>query len=157
MHSPVLKQGSLDAKGLRFAVVASRFNHTFVEKLAQAAVDTVVRHGALAEEQSLVWVPGALEIPVVALRLAQTKTYHGVICVGAVIKGATDHYDFVVRSLEQGLVQASLQTGVVITSGVMTVATIEQAIERSGGSCGNLGYNAAMAAIEVANLMKQIG
>ncbi len=155
-HKSKVIEGALDARGAKFAIVASRFNHLFVEKLVEGAISAVVRHNGIAEEQTIVWVPGAFEIPIVAQRLAQSKKYHAIICVGAVIKGDTDHYEFVMGAAERGIMQASLQTATPITTGILTVHTMEQAFERSGSKCGNVGWNAAVAAIEVTNVLRHI-
>jgi len=149
-------EGSLDARGLRVAVVVSRFNSFFVDKLVEGCLNTLTRHGALSEEQTILYVPGASEIPIAALKLAETKKYHGVVCLGAIIRGATSHYDFVMGIAEKGIVTASLQTGIPITHAILTVENQEQALERSGGKQGNLGSNAALSLIETINVLKKV-
>ena len=135
------------ADGKRFVVVAARFNGEIVQRLVDGAVDAVKARGGTTD---VVWVPGALEIPLVAQRAAQKRRPAGVICVGCVIKGGTDHYEHVCRATTDGILRAGLDTGVPVTNGVLTVATVEQARERAGGAVGNKGEEAALAAVDVA-------
>jgi len=150
-------EGKLIAREGRFAIVAARFNEFIVSKLVAGAEDTLVRHGANTEDITLVWVPGAFEIPLAAQKLAQSGQYQAVICVGAVIRGSTTHYDYVCNEVSKGIAQVNLQTGVPVTFGVLTTENIEQAIERAGTKAGNKGADAAMAALELADLMPQLG
>ncbi len=142
--------------GARFAVVASRFNHFIVDRLADAAVDTLVRHGAKAAHVTLVRVPGSWEIPLAVQRIAKKGEVDAVIAVGALIRGATAHFDYIAAEVSKGLAQVSMKTGVVVSFGVLTTDTIEQAIERAGTKAGNKGAEAAMAAIEMVSLLSQL-
>ena len=148
-------ESNFNAQGLRCAIVASRFNQFLVEKLTEGALDALCRNGAKSEDQTLAWVPGAWEIPVVVKRLALSKKYDAIICVGVVLKGITSHFDYVAGEACKGIANISLETGVPVTMGIVTADTLTQAIERSGTTAGNYGWNAAMAAIEVANLFRQ--
>lgn len=150
-------EGKLVAEGMRFAIVASRFNEFITNKLLSGALDILHRHGAAEADIDVAWVPGAFEIPMVAKKLAETKKYDAVICVGAVIRGATSHYDYVCSEVSKGVAQAGLTTGVPVIFSVVTTENIEQAIERAGTKAGNKGADGAMAAIEMANLLRQIG
>ncbi len=141
---------------MKVGIVASRFNIFVVQKLLDGAVDGLVRHGVAEENITAAWVPGAFEIPVTALRMAQSGRYDAVICVGAVIRGSTSHYELVTNETAKGIAQASMQTKVPILFGVITTENIEQAIERSGSKAGNKGYDCALSAIEMVNLLKQI-
>lgn len=143
-------QGSLNAAGRRFAIVASRFNSRVVELLVGGAVDCLRRHGA--EDITLVRVPGAWEIPTVVRRLAERKNASAIVALGAVIRGSTPHFDYVAAEVTKGIAQVSLQTGVPVTFGVLTTDTIEQAIERAGTKAGNKGWEAAVSAIEMVSL-----
>lgn len=149
-------EGKLVARPGRFAIVAARFNEFIVSKLVSGAEDTLVRHGANTDDITLVWVPGAFEIPLAALKLARSGDYQAVICVGAVIRGSTTHYDYVCNEVSKGIAQVNLQTGVPVTFGVLTTENIEQAIERAGTKAGNKGADAAIAALELADLMPQL-
>lgn len=149
-------EGKLIARQGRFAIVAARFNEFIVSKLVAGAEDTLVRHGANTDDITLVWVPGAFEIPLAAQKLAQSGKYQAVICVGTVIRGSTTHYDYVCNEVSKGIAQVNLQTGVPVTFGVLTTENIEQAIERAGTKAGNKGADAAMAALELADLMPQL-
>lgn len=144
-------------EGMKVAIVASRFNNFFVQKLLDGAVDGLVRHGVEEENITACWVPGAFEIPVVAQKMAQSTEYDAVICVGAVIRGATSHYEAVCAEMSKGIAMVGLQTGKPVLFGVITTENIEQAIERSGSKAGNKGYECALSAIEMVNLMRQIG
>ena len=153
---PKIIQGQLDAKGMRVALVAARFNEFIVSKLIEGAVDALVRHGAAEGEIATVWVPGSFEIPVIAKRLAGSGKFDAVICIGAVIRGGTDHYQFVASEAAKGIAQVALAASVPVIFGVLTTDSIEQAIERAGTKMGNKGADAAMAAIEMVNLGKSI-
>lgn len=146
--------GSLVGQGLKVAIVASRFNGFITDQLVAGAKDGLARHGVAADAVDLAWVPGAFELPLAAKRLASTKKYDAVICVGAVIQGATQHFELVAGQTAAGIARASLDTGVPVIFGVLTTSTIEQAIERSGTKLGNKGFEAAATAIEMANLLR---
>ena len=150
-------EGNITAKGLRFAIVASRFNEFITSKLLEGALDMLRRHGAAENAVDVVWVPGAFEIPLAAKKLASCGKYDTVICVGAVIRGATSHYDYVCSEVSKGVAQAALATGVPVIFSVVTTENIEQAVERAGTKAGNKGADGAMAAMEMANLLKKIG
>ena len=150
-------EGNITAEGLRFAIVASRFNEFITAKLLDGALDMLRRHGAAENAVDVVWVPGAFEIPLAAKKLAASGKYDAVICVGAVIRGATSHYDYVCNEVSKGVAQAGLSTGVPVIFGVVTTENIEQAVERAGTKAGNKGADGAMAAMEMANLLKKIG
>ncbi|HXH29573.1 MAG TPA: 6,7-dimethyl-8-ribityllumazine synthase [Bacteriovoracaceae bacterium] len=149
-------EGSLNASNLKVAIVTARFNDFITSKLHGAAVDCLKRHEINEANIDEVWVPGAFEIPLTALTLAETKKYHAVICLGAVIRGATTHYDYVCSETAKGISHAGLKTGVPVIFGVITTETIEQAIERAGTKAGNKGWDCALAAIEMANLLLKI-
>ena len=138
------------------AIVASRFNEIIVNKLLGGAVDGLVRHGVEENNITAAWVPGAFEIPVVAKKLAYSKKYDAVICVGAVIRGDTSHYDYVCNEVSKGVAQVGLETGVPVLFGIVTTENIEQAIARAGSKAGNKGYDCALSAIEMVNLLEQI-
>jgi 6,7-dimethyl-8-ribityllumazine synthase len=150
-------EGQLVASGLKFAVVVARFNSFLTEHLKEGAIDTIVRHGGSREDISVVYVPGSYEIPLACRSLAQSKRYDAVVALGAVIKGATSHYDLVCSEVSKGISSVMLQTGVPIGFGVITVDSIEQGIERSGTKAGNKGVDAAIAAIEMTNLLRTLG
>ncbi len=147
-------EGGLNAAGLRFAIVCSRFNEFFVSKLLGGAVDCQLRHGASAKDIETAWVPGSYEIPLVAKKLVASGRYHGVIALGVVIQGSTAHANYVNAEVSKGLAQVSLESGVPVIYGVVTTENIEQAIERSGCKAGNRGSTAAETAIEMANLLR---
>lgn len=150
-------EGKVVAKeGMKVAIVASRFNEIIVNKLLGGAVDGLVRHGVEEENITAAWVPGAFEIPVVAQKLAQSKKYDAVICVGAVIRGDTTHYDYVCNEVSKGVAQVGLSTGVPVLFGIVTTENIEQAIARAGSKAGNKGYDCALSAIEMVNLLDQM-
>lgn len=151
--SPRVVEGALSAKGLRCAIVASRFNHFIVEKLVDGALDALIRHGADGSEQTVVWVPGSWEVPLAAKRLAQRGGHHAIICVGCVIRGGTAHFDYVAGEVSKGIAQVSLQADLPVTMGILTTENLEQAIERAGSKMGNKGWEAAVAAIEMASLL----
>ena len=147
-----LFEGSFDGRGLRIAIVASRFNETITKQLLEGALDGLSRHSVRDEDISVTWVPGAFELPVAARRLAATGEVDAVVCVGAVIRGETAHFDYVSQHAVGGIGKASLETGVPITCGVLTTEDAGQAQDRAGGKVGNKGFEAALAAIEMANL-----
>ncbi|MBR3629803.1 MAG: 6,7-dimethyl-8-ribityllumazine synthase [Oscillospiraceae bacterium] len=149
-------EGIYEGAGLKMAIVASRFNEFIVNKLVGGAEDCLRRHGVAEEDISLAWVPGAFEIPLVAKRLAASGKYDAVICVGAVIRGSTSHYDYVCAEVSKGIASVSLETGVPVMFGVLTTDTIEQAIERAGTKAGNKGYDCALGALELTSLLKKI-
>ena len=149
-------EGMFEGKGLKVAIVASRFNEFITTKLVGGAEDCLLRHGVNADDIALAWVPGAFEIPLIAKKLADSKKYGAVICVGAVIRGATSHYDYVCAEVSKGIAQVGLQSEIPVLFGVLTTDTIEQAIERAGTKAGNNGYDCAMSALEMANLLKQL-
>jgi 6,7-dimethyl-8-ribityllumazine synthase len=149
-------QGELSAELLKFGIVVSRFNDFVTSKLLEGAVDALVRHGAGEEDIEVVKVPGSFEIPLAAKRLAQKGGYDALICLGAVIRGATPHFDYVAAEVSKGVAQASLETGVPIAFGVITADTLEQAVERAGSKAGNKGWDAALTAIEMAQVLKRI-
>ena len=146
-------RGNLTVPDGRFAIVVSRFNEFISSKLLSGALDCLVRHGLPDEQIEVAWVPGSFETPLVAKRLAASGRYLAVICLGAVIRGETDHYEYVAAEVAKGVAQASLATGVPIAFGVLTTDTLEQAVNRAGAKTGNKGADAALAAIEMANLM----
>ena len=149
-------EGMYEGKGLKVAIVASRFNEFITTKLVGGAEDCLLRHGVNADDISLAWVPGAFEIPLIAKKLADSKKYDAVICVGAVIRGDTSHYDLVCNESAKGIAQVELATGIPVLFGVITTENIEQAIARAGSKAGNKGYDCALSAIEMVNLMKQL-
>lgn len=149
-------EGHLSAAGLRFGIVVSRFNEFITGKLLGGAEDAIRRHGGDLEQADVAWVPGAFEIPLVARRMAESGRYDAVICLGAVIRGSTPHFDYVASESSKGIAQAMLTSGVPVSFGVLTTDSIEQAIERAGTKAGNKGWEAAAGAIEMANLMKSL-
>lgn len=151
----VLEGNVVAPEGMKAAIVASRFNEIIVRKLLDGAVDGLVRHGMDAENITAAWVPGAFEIPTAAAALAKSGKYDAVICVGAVIRGDTTHYDYVCNEVSKGISQISLSTGVPVLFGVLTTENIEQALARAGSKAGNKGYDCALSAIEMVNLMRQ--
>ena len=148
--------GTHDKPTGRFAIVASRFNQDVVDRLVQGAQDGFKSNRVTEESIDLIWVPGSFEIPLVALRLASSGNYAAVVCLGAVIRGDTDHYDFIATEAARGVAHASLATGVPVIFGILTCATEEQALDRAGGKEGNKGYDAALAAIEMASLLQKL-
>lgn len=154
MPKPI--EGNFSAPPGRFALVAARFNHFVVEHLVSGALDGLKRHGVAEDAIEVVWVPGSFEIPLVAQRLAASRKYAAVICLGAIIRGDTSHYDHVASEAAKGVAQAALATGVPVIFGVLTCDTLEQAINRAGAKAGNKGFEAAMTAIEMVNLLKQL-
>ncbi|RJP68482.1 MAG: 6,7-dimethyl-8-ribityllumazine synthase [Candidatus Abyssobacteria bacterium SURF_17] len=153
---PKVYEGQLIAKGKRFGIVASRFNEFITNKLLEGALDALKRHGAKDEEIEIAWVPGSFEIPYAAQRMAASKKYDAIICVGAVIRGSTPHFEYIASEVTKGIAQTGLNTGVPVIYGVITPDTLEQAIERAGTKAGNKGFQAAMSAIEMVNLFDKI-
>lgn len=149
-------EGNVIGKGLKIGIVAARFNEFIVSKLISGALDALERHGVDEENVELAWVPGAFEIPVIAKKMAMTGRYDAVLCLGAVIRGSTSHYDYVCAEVSKGIAAVGLESGRPVLFGVLTTDNIEQAIERAGTKAGNKGYDVACSAIEMANLMKQI-
>ena len=150
-------EGSVVApEGMKVGIVASRFNSFVVQKLLDGAVDGLVRHGVEEENITAAWVPGAFEIPSVAKQMAESGKYDAIICVGAVIRGSTSHYELVANEMTKGIAQAGMASGVPVLFGVIATENIEQAIERSGSKAGNKGYDCALSAIEMVNVMKQL-
>jgi len=149
-------QGELQATGLKFAIIVSRFNDFITGKLLEGAVDGLLRHGAKEEDIEVIKVPGAFEIPLTAKKVASKGLYNAVICLGTVIRGATPHFDYVAAEVSKGVATASMETGVPIAFGVLTTDSIEQAVERAGTKSGNKGFDAAMTAIEMAQVFKKL-
>lgn len=156
MTPPRTLEGDLIARDLRFAIVASRFNELVVERLIQGALDALVRHGAVEKSLELVRVPGALEMPLVVRRLAAARRCDAIVVLGCVLKGETAHFDLVAGECAAGVARVALETGVPVGFGVLSCATLEQALERAGGKGGNKGAEAALAALEMANLLKRL-
>jgi 6,7-dimethyl-8-ribityllumazine synthase len=150
-------EGNLLGKGLKFGLVVSRFNEFFSQKLLEGARDALLRHGVLETDIEVAWTPGSFEIPLIAQKMAESKKYSTVICLGAVIRGGTPHFDYIAAEVSKGIANVGLRTGVPVIFGVITTDTLEQAIERSGTKDGNKGFDAAVSAIEMANLVKAIG
>jgi len=153
---PTVYEGNLTAKGLKFGVVVSRFNEFITSKLLEGTIDGLKRHGAEDTDIEVAWVPGAFEIPLIADQMAASRKYDAVIALGCVIRGSTTHYDYVCNEVSKGVAQAALRHQMPVIFGVITTENIEQAIERAGTKSGNKGYEAAVSAIEMANLMKQL-
>jgi 6,7-dimethyl-8-ribityllumazine synthase len=149
-------EGKLIAEGLRFGIIVGRFNEFIGGKLLSGALDAISRHGGNENDVDLAWVPGAFEIPIVAKKMAKSGKYDAIICLGAVIRGATPHFDMVAGEVTKGIALVGLETGLPVIFGVLTTDSIEQAIERAGTKGGNKGFDAAVTAIEMANLLKQI-
>ena len=150
-------EGILKAEGMKFALVVARFNDFIGSRLLDGALDALRRHGASDEDQTVVWVPGSFEIPLVAKRLAASGKYDAVLALGAVIRGSTAHFEYVAAEVSKGVAQASLETGVPVIFGVLTTDTIEQAVERAGTKAGNKGADAALAGVEMVDLMRKLG
>jgi len=150
-------EGVLLGKGLKFGLVVSRFNEFITKKLLEGAQDALLRHGVSQEDIEVAWVPGSFEIPLIAKKLAQTKRYDAVICLGAVVRGGTPHFEYIAAEVTKGIAKVGLETGLPVIYGVITADTLEQAIERAGTKMGNKGFEAAVNAIEMANLVKAIG
>ena len=149
-------EGVYRGEGIKIGIIASRFNEFITSKLVSGAKDCLTRHGVADDDISVAWVPGAFEIPVIAKKMAASGKYDAVICVGAVIRGATSHYDYVCNEVSKGIAAVSLETGLPVLFGILTTDTIEQAIERAGTKAGNKGTDCAMSALEMINLIKSI-
>ena len=154
---PKIVEANLIAEGKKFAVVVSRFNDFITERLVGGAVDALVRCGTKDDDIDVVKVPGAFEIPLIAKKMAQKKKYDAVICLGAVIRGATPHFDYVSAEVSKGIAIVSIESEIPVIFGIITTDTLEQAIERAGAKAGNKGFSAAMAAVEMANLIEAVG
>jgi 6,7-dimethyl-8-ribityllumazine synthase len=154
---PKILEGKISAEGFRFAIVVSRFNEFISSKLVEGAIDALNRHGADDGQISLIKVPGSFEIPLAAQKLAQGGQYDAVICLGAVIRGATPHFEYVAAEVSKGIAAVALETKTPVTFGILTTDSLEQAIERAGTKAGNKGWDAAMAAMEMVNLFKALG
>ena len=149
-------EGKLVASGIRVGIVASRFNEFITSKLLSGAMDGLVRHDVREEDVHVAWVPGAFEIPLIASKMAKSGKYDAIICLGAVIRGSTSHYDYVCSEVSKGIAAVGLDSGIPVLFGVLTTENIEQAIERAGTKAGNKGYDCALSAIEMVNLIRQI-
>lgn len=149
-------EGKLDASGLKFAIVVARFNSFITERLLDGAMDGIVRHGGKAEDVDVVRVPGSWELPLTVAEVAKTKKYDAILCLGAVIRGDTPHFDYVAGEAAKGVGQVAMQTGVPIAFGVLTTNTVEQAVDRAGAKHGNKGFDAATTAIEMANVLRRL-
>ena len=149
-------EGELQAKGLKFGIVISRFNDFITSKLLEGSKDALLRHGAKEDDIEVVKVPGSFEIPMVAKKLAAKGTYSAIICLGTVIRGATPHFEYISAEVSKGIASASIETGIPIAFGIITCDTIEQAVERAGTKSGNKGWDAAITAIEMAQLIKKL-
>lgn len=149
-------EGQLTAKGKKFAIVASRFNDFITKKLLEGALDAIARHGGDEKQVEVVWVPGSFEVPLIANKLAKSGKFDAVICLGTVIRGSTPHFDYIASEVAKGIAQVGLSTGVPVSFGIITADSLEQAIERAGTKQGNKGADAALSAIEMANIIGQI-
>lgn len=149
-------EGNLVSSDIKIGIVAARFNEFITSKLLSGAMDGLLRHDVKEEDISVAWVPGAFEIPLIASKMAQSGKYDAVICLGAVIRGSTSHYDYVCNEVSKGIASVSLSTGVPVMFGVITTENIEQAIERAGTKAGNKGYDCALGAIEMVNLLREM-
>ena len=149
-------EGMLQGKGLKFAIVIARFNEFITGKLLDGAQDAMKRHGVIDTDIDVAWAPGSFEIPLVAKKLAETKKYDAIICLGAVIRGATPHFEYVANEVSKGIAKVGLDSGIPVAYGIITADNLEQAIERAGTKAGNRGFDAATNAIEMANLLKGI-
>lgn len=153
---PNVYEGHLVAQGLKFGLVVGRFNEFITSKLLGGALDAFRRHGARDEDIEIAWVPGAFEIPLVARKMAESGQYDAIVTLGAVIRGSTPHFDYVCNEAAKGVAQVAMQTGLPVIFGILTTDTIEQAVERAGTKAGNKGWDAAVSAIEMANLMRKL-
>lgn len=149
-------EGNLIAKGKKFGIIASRFNDFITKELVSGCLDTLTRHGANNEDLSITWVPGAFEVPLLAQRLARAKSFDALICLGTIIRGSTPHFEYIAQEVAKGIAKVSLDTGLPVIFGIITADTIEQAVERAGTKEGNKGRDAALSAIEMANLLAQL-
>ncbi len=150
-------EGKLLGEGLRFGLVVSRFNEFITKKLLEGAQDALIRHGVREDDIDIAWTPGSFEIPLIAKKLAQTKKYDAVVCLAAVVRGGTPHFEYIAAEVTKGIAKVGLETGLPVIYGVITADTLEQAIERAGTKAGNKGFDAATSAIEMANLLRGIG
>lgn len=150
-------EGNLNASGKRFAIIVSRFNELITQRLLDGAQDRLIRSGVKKENFDIVWVPGSFEIPLIARKLVRTKKYDAIICLGAIIKGETPHFDYIASESAKGIAQVSLESGIPIEFGIITAETAEQAMERAGIKRGNKGAQAAEAAVEMVNILDQLG
>jgi len=150
-------EGALLGKGLKFGLVVSRFNEFFTRKLLEGAQDALLRHGVAEEDIEVAWTPGSFEIPLIAQKMAQSKKYDAVICLAAVIRGGTPHWEYIAAEATKGIARVSMDTGVPVVNAIMTTETLEQAVERAGAKAGNKGFDAAVSAIEMANLLRAMG
>lgn len=153
---PKVLEGKLSAQGLKFAIIVSRFNSLVTQRLLDGAMDALRRHGADENSITIAWTPGSFELPLVAKKFAQTGKYDAVICLGCIIRGDTPHFEYVASETTKGIAQVMLETGVPTVFGVVTADTLEQALERAGAKAGNRGFDAAMTAMEMANLLREI-
>ncbi len=153
---PKIMEGQLTAAGKRFGIVVSRFNELICRKLLEGSLDCLTRHGADANQIEIAWVPGSFEIPAAAKKMAQSGKYDAIICLGAVIRGATPHFEYISAEVTKGIAQVSMESGLPVAYGVITPDTLEQALERAGSKAGNKGWDAALSAIEMADLFTQI-
>jgi 6,7-dimethyl-8-ribityllumazine synthase len=149
-------EGKLSAEGRRFALIVGRFNELITKKLVEGALDCLIRHNASNDDITIVWVPGSFEIPLVAKKAAESKRYDAVICLGAVIRGGTPHFDYIAAEVAKGVAKVGLDSGVPVIFGVLTTDSIEQAVERAGTKSGNKGWSAALSAIEMADLVSKL-
>lgn len=155
-NMPKVIEGMLDAKGKKFGIVVSRWNQFVVNKLLEGAIDALIRHGATDEDITVAYCPGAFEIPLITLKMAETKKFDAIIAVGAVIRGSTPHFEYIAAEVTKGIAHINLSTGIPCIYGVLTTDSIEQAIERSGSKAGNKGFEAAMSAIEMVSLFNNL-
>jgi len=149
-------EGHLLGEGMRFGLVVGRFNEFITNRLLSGALDALKRHGVAEKDMEIAWVPGAFEVPLVARKMIEKQRFNAIICLGAVIRGATPHFEYVAAEVSKGIARISMETGVPVAFGIITADTIEQAIERAGAKAGNKGWNAAVTAIEMANLLKNM-
>ncbi|MBP3400544.1 MAG: 6,7-dimethyl-8-ribityllumazine synthase [Selenomonadales bacterium] len=156
MNQVQVLEGQLLAEGLKIGIIAARFNEFITSKLLGGAMDAIVRHGGKQEDITVAWVPGAFEIPLAAQKMANSKKYDAIICLGAVIRGSTSHYDYVCAEVSKGIAHVSMDSGIPVMFGVLTTDTIEQAIERAGTKAGNKGFDCAVGAIEMADLLRKM-
>lgn len=156
MNQVQVLEGQLLAEGLKIGIIAARFNEFITSKLLGGAMDAIIRHGGKQEDITVAWVPGAFEIPLAAQKMANSKKYDAIICLGAVIRGSTSHYDYVCAEVSKGIAHVSMDSGIPVMFGVLTTDTIEQAIERAGTKAGNKGFDCAVGAIEMADLLRKM-
>jgi len=149
-------EGELQAKGLKFCIIVSRFNEFITSKLLEGAIDALVRHGAKEDDIEIIKVPGSFEIPIIAKKIATKGLHNAIICLGTIIRGATPHFEYIAAEVSKGIATASMETGIPMAFGIITSDSIEQAIERAGTKSGNKGWDAAITAIEMAQLIKKI-